>query len=383
MLRVIGVVDDDARLVEELVDELKRNGLEGRGFQSKEEFIRSLEFGDEFDALILDWYLEDPESSTIAKLLLNDLRSRFFVPVLVYTDQKDVAEGEIPGLPAPFNRCGIIDKEAVDVAKMPDELKKWYEGSFGARICSIWRSSRKRAFESSIYELDQLEGEDFYRTLQHILLMDSGPAPDINHTLEFLERYVGRKTLSDPELHQKLREELYEMARRGIAKKGDREVALIHAHRYSVLTDKSARTGDIVLVSRGVEQEPLVAIVLTPACDLEKSDCFDLRLAKAETAISNSLSISECRLNAVRLREAGGFEDFVVNFHRTFFVRDASLGKNKEERKGRVITYDHEFVDVFGGKVTLVPICRLDDPYRSDLLQKFASHASRVGIPDE
>jgi CheY-like chemotaxis protein len=383
MLKVVAVVDDDAALMSQLLDQLKQGGLIGRGFQSREEFLESLECGDEFDALILDWYLDDAESATIAKLLLNDLRERLFVPVLVYTDQKDDAEAEIPNLPPPFNRCGILDKDAVDVAKIPGELAKWYEGSFGARICSVWRSSRKKAFEKSMYELDQLEGEDFLRTLQHILLMDSGPSPDINHALEFLERYVGRKTLADASFKEKLLEELKELLRKQIPKKGDREAALIHAHRYSMPSDNSARTGDIVWVERGEGFEPIVAIVLTPACDLEKKDCFELRLAKAEAVTEGNQGIGECRINAIRVKPRDDYADLVVNFHRTFYVRDTSLGATKTERQGRVIAYDHQFMDVFGGGVRLAPICRLDDPYRSDLLQKFASHASRVGIPDE
>jgi hypothetical protein len=136
----------------------------------------------------LDWYLDDPTSSTVARLVLADLREHCFLPVLIYTDQQDAAEAEVPHLPVPFNRCRFFDKDSTDPTALTDELRAWYEGSMSARLCTAWRNGRHRALEQGAYELDALEGEDFYRTLQHILVMDTGMTPDVDHALEFLER---------------------------------------------------------------------------------------------------------------------------------------------------------------------------------------------------
>jgi hypothetical protein len=54
--------------------------------------------------------------------------------------------------------------------------------------------------------------------------------------------------------------------------------------------------------------------------------------------------------------------------------------KEREVRQ-RLITYEDKFQDRFGAEIKLRSMCRLDDPYRSDLLQKFSSHASRIAIP--
>src|SRR5437763_15374919 len=99
MLEVIAILDDDEELLRDIERQLTDFGLFPRTFTSRGEFKKSIERGDHYDALILDWFLEDTESPTMAKLVLNDLKQNAFVPVLIYTDQRYVAEAELPQLP--------------------------------------------------------------------------------------------------------------------------------------------------------------------------------------------------------------------------------------------------------------------------------------------
>jgi hypothetical protein len=210
--------------------------------------------------------------------------------------------------------------------------------------------------------------------------MDAEDVPDVDHALEFLERYVGR-ILGNSSLRENLRNELLEAHKLSIKVKGERETALVHAYRYLLPEDRLSPDRRVVELLNESGNVVGVAVVLTPACDLAQQKCFELRLVLAEERGGKAQGYSEWELPAVRGKGQIAYRNFMVNFHKTFFVQDASTGNTNEDRKGRLIAYDHSFVDHLGSRSSLRALCRLEDPYRSDLLQRHSAHASRVGIP--
>jgi hypothetical protein len=342
---------------------------------------------------------------------------------------------DITRLKKPHNRTPCFAKAGLTPDALADQVSKWFDVSFNARLSAIWRDVRSAAFEKSLYELDALEGMDFHRTVQRLLMVEAERQPDIDHALDFLERYVSRKIIADNRLREAIKAELVkeqlpeprtktekEEARR-------REPAMTNAHCYIPAFDKVARTGDVVEVTH--PKGSLIAVALTPACDLAHGKAEELRLVEAERSDRDPERDAEWQLAAVKDGE-GDFKNFIVHFHRTFFVTDLSKTETMEkaakekqaaenavkeaetegkemkdksakeaqakerdtrvkqvrdaeskekEAKQRLITYDDKFRDRFGTEVKLRCICRLDDPYRSDLLQKYSSHASRVGVP--
>lgn len=386
-LEVVALIDDNEDELQKWREQFERAGIRACTFTERDTFMRSLMHGDAYDAIVLDWYFEDDSSSVIAQLILNeDIRSNRYVPVFIYTNESDIAEAEKEKLPPPFNRVVVLSKGDIDAAALAAEVKDWYTSSLGARIAQRWRNARSKAFENSLYELEALEGESLQRSLQHVLNLDSGPAPDVKHALDFLERFVARKVLMDATLRETLCAEL-EYARRqpGFRLAGNREKALINAHRYIPLPDDNdlVETGDFVeIVPESADKDSRRAVVITPACDLENRKCIELRLVLAEaTELERERNESEIILAAVRADSDNVFRNYLLNFHRTLFLIDRDFHDNPLKRNGRAIAYSHGFVDSFGQQFRLKPICRLDDPYRADLLQKFSGHAARIGIP--
>jgi hypothetical protein len=378
---LVAIVEDNVELARELKDKLAEANIIGRIFSSRVPFANSLEHGDPYDLVILDWFFEDSASPVVAKLVLEDLRKYRFAPVAFYTEQPEVLEGELGSLQPPFNRAPFFGKDKTDPHALIAEVTEQYEQSMSARLSSVWRSARQAGFEESLYELDALEGEDLQRTMQNILVTDAGEIADIDTALDFLERYVGRKVLADRNFKGAMLSELEAARRSNIAVKGDQEQALTHAHRYIMSTDSVARSGDIVELLDEDGEPVLTGVVLTPSCDLVQSKSWELRIVLADESKESPRQECEWYLNAFKREQGSPYKRMTLNFHRTLFLSDISIGATKAKRAGKLIRYDHEFVDVFGRKVGLRPICRLDDPYRSDLFQKFSSHASRLGIP--
>lgn len=377
----IAILEDNRQLAEDLKQQLSAKNIESKIFSTRQEFKKSIEKGDRYDLIVLDCFFEEPDTSVQAQLVLQDLRTSYYVPVVVYTEERDAARAELDGLERPTNRTPSFAKGEITPEALADRVAKWYEASFNARLSVVWRKTRSQALEQSLYELDALESTDFQRTLQRLLTIETERLPDVDHALDFLERYVTRKVVADQVLRQTVKAELAKEQLPEAKTKQEkrdarrREAALVNAHCYINASDQIARTGDIVEVT--YPGGTLMAIVLTPACDLVNAKCQELRLAEAEDTDRDTQRDAEWQLPAMQTGKAGVFRNLLVNFHKTFYLKDCSLGAVGN----RLITYADNFEDRFGTTVKLRCICRLDDPYRADLLQKYSSHASRVGVP--
>lgn len=376
----VAILEDNEGLGEEVQRQLAGKGMRAELFTTRQEFRGGIARGDLFDLVVLDWFFEDPNTSVQAQLvLLNDLPNYRYVPVVVYTEEPDAAKAEIEGLRRPANRTPCFAKGEVTPEALAERVLKWYEASFNARLSAAWRQARSSAFEKGLYELDALESIDFQRTLQHLLMIEAEGVFDVDHALEFLERFIARKVVSDAILRETVKSELEKeqlpmpKTKQEKSEARRREPALVNAHSYFEAKDEVSRTGDVVEVVH--PKSSLFAVVLTPACDLENAKCAELRLIEAVELDREAERDSEWQMPPYQKAENGPYASPILNFHRTFFVSDTS------KQEGRLITYADKFVDRFGTEVTLRCICRLDDPYRSDLLQKYSSHASRVGVP--
>lgn len=385
-LEVIALIDDRESDLANWQDIFLQFGIEARTFSDKDVFARCLTRGDHFDAIILDWYLGSEDSSILSRTILEQtIRPNRFIPVLIYTGEQDIAKDEIQSLAPPFNKITVVSKD-VSAADLAEQLKTWYSKTTSARLAEVWRNTRRQAFEQSLYDLEAIEGENLQRSLQHVLMLDSGEASDVEHAMDFLERFVARRVLSNTALRSTLRNEL-DAARKqqGFKLNGSGEMMLVNSHRYIPMHGDSnhIRTGDFVRIALTTEPPQIRhAVVITPACDLENRKCVEVRLIMAEkTDLEKGRNDSEMVLNAVWSETDKSFHNYLLNFHRTLFIIDKEFQDNPQNRKGRAIAYSHAFTDILGQNYNLTPICRIDDPYRSDLLQKFSSHAARIGIP--
>jgi hypothetical protein len=384
-VQVVALIDDNPDDMKQWRDQLARANITAIAFSEKDTFKQSIERGDHFDAVVLDWIFADDSSSIMARLVLEQcIRPHLFVPVLVYTQQKQQAQDEIRELKRPFDRIEVISKDDVGATELPQAFSSWY-ATTGAKLSEVWRDARRLAFEHALYELDALEGENLQATLQHLIVGGEEKQLDIDHALEFLERLVGRKVPQDQRLRTVLRTTLGEgQLDPEAARKINRSEQLINAHRYLPLSPASnvVRTGDVVdVLDSQTQLRLMLAVIITPDCDLENRKCRELRLLIAQVEPPQEMATQWWELPAI-LRQ-GQYENYWLDFHHILCLADKAM--ERDPRKNHlwksVLTYEPVYEDTFGKQLHLKLICRLDDPYRADLLQKFSSHAARIGIP--
>jgi hypothetical protein len=390
---IVAMVDDHIDDLRDWCKEFEDAGIRTAIFDDRAAFEHSVERGDFYDAIILDWLFAGEDSSISRLILEGSIALNCFVPVFVYTENPEVADSELedlrcqPGIP--YNHIQVYAKAGVSPAELALSIKNWYATSTGTRVARAWRTARRKSFEQALYQLDTLEGENLRATLQHLIIAGEDSFPDVNHSIEFLERFVSRGVSADADFRMSIQKILDEgrLDPAYALKLGS--MPLMNAHRYIQVApgDTAVQTGDVIdLYEPDGTPLNISGVVVTPACDLDQRKCRELRilLVQQNGPQPGTKPDQWWQLKGFLRPGSTTFENLWLNFHRAIILIDKAMQPSKEKKNlyERVLTYDKVYEDEFHKQVLLRPLCHLDDPYRSDLLQKYSSHAARIGVPD-
>lgn len=382
-LQKILFIDDRVAEFRDIIADFKGSGIEVvelDGLQQLEEYLQK---GEPFDAVILDWYFDD--ESTIARLCLKKIKEVRFVPVLVWTEEPELFDNDLPLLSF-FPRSCIerVSKGDVNKDVMVGYVSEWFQKSTVTSLSTQWRSSCAQATEQSLYQLAQLDEKDVIQALRIFIQTEESNANlDLDQAIEVLARLLQRELMNDTQLAAYLTDKLRAaQTQEGKASSKAPPSKVLRLHMYYGPKDDFVRTGDIIRMHRGDKE--LVAVVATPACDLARPRTEYLRLILTGECWqgSGSLPADRCMLQFL-VEEGKEYQNREARFQEVISIKNQDLARitNVKERAS-VMRYSHKYESMGGQEVTISRITRLDDPYRADLLQRFAAHASRVGVPE-
>src|SRR4030095_362980 len=101
---------------------------------------------------------------------LKKIRQNRFVPVLVWTEETETFEIDLPKITFfPHSCIQGVSKADVTKETVVDHVNTWFESSTAANLSGEWRSSTARAIEKSLYELAELDDKDVIRALRVFL----------------------------------------------------------------------------------------------------------------------------------------------------------------------------------------------------------------------
>ncbi|MGE0085979.1 MAG: hypothetical protein AB7S75_16345 [Desulfococcaceae bacterium] len=149
------------------------------------------------------------------------------------------------------------------------------------------------------------------------------------------------------------------------------------------------RCGDIIQWQLG-NNEYKFGIVVTPDCDLEQKNTRFLELIELRKFDDNRLVLNSKSRTQVKeynhpafhlFPEISEYLDLVAILKSKVVLEHISEGQEKYPKAQKRLEYIDKFL-FYGQAVRIMPLCSLDNPYKSDFLQKLHSHNSRVGIPD-
>ncbi len=381
-LQKVLFIDDRVTEFRDIIADFKDSGIEVVELDGLQQLDEYLQKGETFDAVILDWYFED--ESTIARLCLKKIKEFRFVPVLVWTEEPELFDNDLP-LISFFPRSCIerVGKGEVNKDVMVEYVSDWFQKSTVSSLSTQWRGSCARAAEQSLYQLAQLDEKDVIQALRiFIQTGDSNVNLDLDQAIEVLARLLQRELMNDSQLAAYLREKLRAAETQQGKSSSKTPSKVLRLHMYYGPNDDFVRTGDVLRMQRGDKE--VIAVVATPACDLARPRTEYLRLIVTGECWQGggTLPADRCTLPFL-VEEEKEYQNKEARFQEVISVKNLELAKitNIKERTS-VMRYSHKYESLGGQEVSISRITRLDDPYRSDLLQKFAAHASRVGIPE-
>ncbi len=376
------LIEDSDTVRQKVISEFQPKGVEVLHVTNYPELENRLASLPSFQMVILDWLL-DGESELDALLCLTKLRETRFVPVVIWTEELgkfQESESEVrKRFPEAWFRG--LSKAEVNHERLLQELSQWHQQA-PARLAEQFRQSVATAVEQTLYTLAEQSVDDLTKGLKTLISLGEGYSDvDMEHATDVMLRILGRQLYSDTEFTNELKQIVVDLTINYTqATKREREQARKRASQMEELymyyqpSDDIVRNGDIVQIKWDAGES--LAIVLTPACDLAnpgKTAHLRLGLLNPQPDRSGGNAPED------RWPLLYNGQPYEVCFHEIVALKNTSSGNNRSDS---VMRYSHDYQGLIGTAVLLKRKCRLDEPYRSDLLHQFVSHAGRVGRPD-
>ena len=125
MNRVL-IIDDEVIAESDLILEgFKQTSVEVILCSTKDEGLKWIHSKALFDCIVLDWFLEDPESSILSKQILKEIQSNYYTPVMIYSQHADdfKHEQELGNVTYPSNLIHVVQKN--DFTEINKRIEEW------------------------------------------------------------------------------------------------------------------------------------------------------------------------------------------------------------------------------------------------------------------
>ena len=391
-LKRILFVDDECEEWRESFDEyFVPKGIEVIYCKTKDEGVKELDSKRHYDFVLLDWFLEDPESSVLSTAFLTTLKTKLFVPVFIWTHHLDNYEQEVlnDNIPYPKDLIKGISKEELQSPALNEKISELYATSSIVHLSEIYRETILQKLEQVFFELSEIPGITLPALIKYII----GDNHNIDWSNDLILNLIHRSLITDSSYIEKINEFLALPGEDGIGRNEDVRKSFINKIMYYKYTPNRLRCGDIINIKDSNDKSKK-AIIINPDCDLANSntryvELVELRLLEdAEIGLNNDnkKKIKEFNHSSYyyfpSLQNEKGFQDYVALLKSKIILME-KVGNNTERYPKSSKQLDYTDYFAIGETLSEIEfICTLDDPYKSDFLHHLHSHDLRVGIPD-
>lgn len=368
------LIEDSSKVRQDVIAEFQAAGVEIIAVNDYPDFLAHLHELSSVQMVILDWLL-DGENDSDALLCLETIRKTRFVPVIIWTEEIERFQAAETEVTKRFPKACYhsYSKAKVNHHTLLKVLAEWHNQA-ASQLSELFRQSVAAAAEQTLFSLAEQSIDDLTKGLKTLIALGEKADVDMEHTTDVMLRILGRQLYADKSFVGRLKEIVADLKTTNpqATKQERRRASQMEAlYMFYQPADDVVRNGDIVKISWN--DNDTLAVVLTPACDLANPGKTSyIRLAM----LNVQLKATDDRWP---LTYHG--EPHEVCFHEILVLRDMTTA-NPPKNATAVMRYSHTFSTLNGADVSIRRECRLDEPYRADLLHNFVSHAGRVGRPD-
>lgn len=373
------LIEDNSKVRQEIVNQFTAAEVDIIYVKDYDDLQSKLPSLPPFQMVILDWLL-DGETESDALLCLVELRKSRFVPVIIWTEEIERFEAAEAEVKSRFPEACFrgYSKSVVNHQRLLDELSRWHQQA-PARLAEQFRQSVANAVEQTLYSLAEQSIDDLAKGLKTLIRLGETSDVDMEHATDVMLRLLGRQLYADQAFVGELRRIVAGLTTSNPQpSKKERQRASQMAALYMLYqpADDVVRNGDIVAIAW--DKANALAVVLTPACDLSTPGKTPyLRLIMLNVQPDRAGGKAPEDRWPLLYRE----KPYEVCFHEILVLRNMTT-MNSAGDNASVMRYNHKFSTLNGVDLSIRRECRLDEPYRADLLHSFVSHAGRVGLPD-
>lgn len=384
------LIEEDDNLSTRLKKEFEANSVNiyiCKDRKSAETYINN---SHHFDAVILDWFFQNPEDSTISKLLLKKLKKTHFRPVFIYTNNKSNYEQTPPeDIDFPQNLISCHSKET-GFEELMNKIQNLLKNNISLQIADTYRKSIYKTFEEILFELNYMENVDIAKLLNRIY----GNGENIDWSNDVILNLLHRALINNNDFVQNISGLLKRNNPTKSTPNSEESKKIANRLIYYQSRSDFIKNGDIVSISNNRDRILAYGIVVTPDCDLEWMKTKYLEIVELEFISAIKLGFNTGQIASIKNYQNDSFyyfpsillykslQDFVAILKSKLIIQELSETSNPKYPNSQnrfLYSSTHLYRNV---KVHLKLICSISNPYKAEFLQKFHTSNSRVGIPD-
>ena len=389
--RILFVDDECENYREDFNNSVLQAGVEIIYCPTKDDGISALAAKKHYDLVLLDWFLEEPDTNILSLAFLAELRKAIFIPVFIWTQQYDNYQEELSKGTIPYPKDLIIgiSKEEFEAGILKEKVKELYDDCKIAHLSKIYRETVYHKLEEVFFELSEIAGLNLIKIIKSIV----GETKNIDWSNDFILNFIHRRLISDNNFIEKISLLLSESP--GIPESAEDEIKkeVINKILYYKPSPNRIRCGDIINI-KDINNILKIAIIVSPDCDLATNKTRHIELVELRKLDDEEMKLDDSNQKKIKvfnhtsyyffpsLHIDNEYLDFVALLKSKLVLTEKADGNNSNYPKpSKQLDYNDYFV--IGETLAEVEfICRLDEPYKSDFLNHLHSHNLRVGIPD-
>ncbi|HRI34253.1 MAG TPA: hypothetical protein PLD02_10905 [Saprospiraceae bacterium] len=386
MKRVL-IIDDDCFKEEESI----RAGFANTGVElflcdNKDEGLKHIRSKALFDCIVLDWFLEEDDSS-LSQLVLKELEGKYYTPVLIYSAQIENFQHvkESGAITFPENLIHEVAKEKFSDIRV--QVENWLNTNTTAKLSSIYLKEVYDKIHATFWNLNKIPDGNIASAYKNIV-SDNG---NIDWANDFVVNLLLQGIISDAQFRSEISRLISQLQSGNPATTIDQRKVIVSKVLYYQSNPEFPSSGDIVKVTVG--NQSCFGFITTPDCDLSNPKTKYLEFIELVDHTTINIGDKGFILKTIEPNKSeshfylpsipdktGQLTDLVAVFKAKHHLHSKNNNGTLYPKAKTKIKYTDTFV-FQNVDCTLEYICSLINPYKSELMQKKNSHDSRVGIP--
>ena len=383
MKRVLIIDDEVVTQSERILEGFQNTDTEVVLCATKNEGMKWIKSQALFDCIVLDWFLEDPESSILSKQILNELKGNYYAPVMIYSQHAEDFKSEMENGTIIYPKNLIRECQKDNFGEINTKIEEWLNAEYTAKLSSIYLKEVYEKIHRTFWSLNEIKDGNIAAVYKNII-SENG---NIDWASDFIINLLLQSVTTDKSFRDKVQPLIAQVQAAQLQTNSDEKRKVINKILYYKSTPEFLSNGDIIKINMG--QQSCYGFIATPDCDLSQNytryiefielvKFKSIPLQNKDSSIELNANQSHFFLPAVQ--EGADLIDLVAVFKANHFITAKDNRSDKYPGVANRIKYSDAFV-YKNADCSMTYICSFVNPYKSELLQKRISHNSRVGIP--